>query len=163
MKYMSQETLDRLIETCNSPDAKNKRDAVMIRLVADLGLRGIEVRNISTKDIDFIKKILFIKTAKRGVSRAFPAPAYLLNYARNIDGQLFSMSKQRFWQIWQAWRPGDYTAHALRHTFAMRLFKKKKDIRKVQKALGHKSLNSTAVYLDETYSIEDMKKDLGIK
>lgn len=42
----------------------------------------------------------------------------------------------------------DLSTHSLRHTFAMRLLKQCDDIRVVQWALGHKSMNSTIVYLE---------------
>lgn len=41
----------------------------------------------------------------------------------------------------------DVSTHSLRHTFAIRLYKRTKDIRIVQWALGHSSINSTLIYV----------------
>jgi len=40
----------------------------------------------------------------------------------------------------------DLTAHSLRHSFGTHLFNKTKNIRGVQKALGHTSIETTQIY-----------------
>jgi integrase/recombinase XerC len=48
--------------------------------------------------------------------------------------------------------------HGLRHTFAIRLYKKTKDIRLVQVALGHRNITNTMVYADYAYSQQELRK-----
>jgi len=50
------------------------------------------------------------------------------------------------------------TPHTLRHTFATDLYRDKKDIRQVQKALGHSDLSTTMIY---THLVdEDLQRDM---
>jgi integrase/recombinase XerD len=44
--------------------------------------------------------------------------------------------------------PKHYSFHATRHTYALALYKKTKDLRLVQKELRHRSIASTTVYAD---------------
>ena len=48
--------------------------------------------------------------------------------------------------------------HAFRHSYAIRLLKETKNIRYVQKQLGHSSLTTTQIYLQFTdFSLEKSK------
>ena len=93
---------------------------------------------------------------------------YLLQYL-NIDKsttlspelmkqRIFPISYIRFHQIWDKYRPCHKKLHSLRHTFAIRLYKKTKDIRLVQFALGHRNIANTMIYADYVYSQEELKK-----
>ena len=43
---------------------------------------------------------------------------------------------------------GRRNAHRLRHTYASRLYRASKDLRLVQKVLGHSRVDTTAIYAD---------------
>lgn len=165
MKHLDHETHDRLMAMLR---ACTDRDAVMIRLTLELGLRAQELLNITHADINRHQKVITIKTLKNGRQRVLPMPGYLEAYLTDCaqpdqTSRIFPITYKRLWQIWQQWRPQGHKFHALRHTFARRLYTKRRDIRLVQKALGHKSLSSTTIYLDEEYSMNDMRKAFGIK
>lgn len=56
--------------------------------------------------------------------------------------------------------PHHYTAHGLRHTFAMRFLKKcNGDIVKTQQVMGHANINTTAIYAG-LYSVEELEDDI---
>ena len=46
--------------------------------------------------------------------------------------------------------PDEFAVHALRHSYAVELYSKDKDLRAVQKQLRHVSIQSTLVYADVT-------------
>ena len=63
----------------------------------------------------------------------------------------------RYGKPWKSWRTAfnnaveraglkDCTFHTLRHTFAMRLYQKTRDVLLVKEALRHRSIASTLVY-----------------
>ncbi len=50
------------------------------------------------------------------------------------------------------------SVHALRHSYAVELYRKKNNLRAVQKQLGHVSVTSTQVYAD--VSVEDLQEQV---
>jgi integrase len=74
------------------------------------------------------------------------------------SGRIFPISYQRLYQIWDHWKPCKKKLHSLRHTFAIELYRRTRDLRLVQMALGHKSINNTMVYADYIYTQEELKK-----
>jgi len=58
----------------------------------------------------------------------------------------------------ESYKEKKVTPHTLRHTFATDLYKDTKDIRRVQKALGHADLSTTMIY---THLVdEDLERDM---
>ena len=47
------------------------------------------------------------------------------------------------------YKPGK-SVHALRHSYAVQLYRQQKDLRAVQKQLGHASIQTTQIYADVT-------------
>lgn len=172
-KFLTNEERERLERICresldkakSSGDAVGVRNAVFILTALNCGMRVSELLNLKMRDVDFDNKVIYLRSLKNGIDRDLPAPKELLEYAdtRRVEKYVFDIGYQRIVQIWNFYRPVKKTFHALRHTFAMRLMRRTKDIRKVQHALGHKNLSSTGIYLDDAYKPEDMKRDFGIK
>ncbi len=71
---------------------------------------------------------------------------------------LFPITYPRLVQIWLNYRPVQKSFHALRHTFAIRLYKKTRDIRLLQFALGHRNIANTMIYADYVYSQEELRR-----
>jgi integrase/recombinase XerD len=46
--------------------------------------------------------------------------------------------------------PAKASPHSLRHSFAVYLYEKEKDLRLVQRQLGHANINTTTIYADVT-------------
>lgn len=172
-KYLTNDERESLERICresldkakSSGDAIEYRNAVFILTALNCGMRVSELLNLKMRDVDFDNKVIYLRSLKNGIDRDLPAPKEFLDYAdkRRAEKYVFDIGYQRIVQIWNFYRPVKKTFHALRHTFAMRLMRRTKNIRKVQYALGHKNLSSTGIYLEEQYKPEDMKRDFGIK
>ncbi len=139
------------------------RDLAMIRLMLNAGLRVSEVLNISLSDIDLTSGRLIVKHGKGGKYRIVwlneddldiirkwkeikpHSPLFFTTLFGNRinDRYLRAMVKRRA-KISGITK--DVHPHLLRHTFATDLLKSTKNIRLVQKALGHASLSSTMIY-----------------
>ncbi len=77
---------------------------------------------------------------------------YLFNSMHNPNGPINRKTVQMIFQaaIERAGLPNHGGIHSLRHSFATHLLEAGVEITIVQKLLGHKSLNTTAVYLHVT-------------
>lgn len=124
------------------------RDALMIKLALKTGARAQELLNIKAKDLS--TDSVYIYGLKGSFDREIPIDPSFVKQLKNLetgpDGRLFPISYSRLVAIWQDWRPAKKSFKATRHTFAVELYKKTRDIRLVQMALGHKSINNTLVY-----------------
>jgi len=139
------------------------RDLAMIRLMLNAGLRSSEVLNMSSTDIEWISGKLFIRHGKgkkdrivwineedlaiiRSWKEIKPISPVLFTTLKGNsinDRYLRAMVKRR---ANKAGITKDVHPHLLRHTFATDLLRSTKNIRLVQKALGHASLSSTMIY-----------------
>lgn len=139
------------------------RDLAIIRLMINAGLRSSELLSLTTKDIDWISGKLTVHHGKGDKDRVVwineddleilrkwrenkPKGELLfatLKGKQISDRYLRAMVKRR---AKKAGITKDVHPHLLRHTFATDLLKDTKNIRLVQKALGHASLSSTMIY-----------------
>lgn len=144
----------------------SNRDTLMLSIGLMMGLRAQEILNLMPKDYCMVTNMLIIRTIKGGVLRSLPVPLALQSRLKaEIDKThqahetyIFSISYKRLWQIWDKYRLVKKNFHSLRHTFAIGLYRKSKDVKLVQRALGHKNLATTEVYLDFNYTIDQMKE-----
>lgn len=143
------------------------RDSVMLELKLYSGCRASELLALEFKDLN--GDVLFIKSIKKSNDREVVLPSELVKkihtfckraVANSEKQNLFPISYQRLDQIWREWRPFKKKLHSLRHTFAVRLFEKSRDLRLVQYCLGHKGLQTTSIYLTHVYSTNEQRKYL---
>ncbi len=119
--------------------------------------------NIKKQDLNSFEETVLIHGLKGSSDREIPLPRglfeRLMRFASQVQGELiFDLTYNRFRDIWVMYRPVPKKLHALRHTFAIRLFKKTKDLRLVQLALGHRNITNTMVYADYIYSQNELRK-----
>ncbi len=160
---LSNEEQSLLISQPNQKAPTGLRDHCMIRLMLNVGLRASELLNILVNEIDLASGKLIIKHGKGKKDRIVwinSKDLEVLIRWREIKPNspfLFStlqghMIKDRYLRAMVKRRAKiagikkDVHPHLLRHTFATDLLKSTKNIRLVQKALGHSSLSSTMIY-----------------
>ena len=156
---------------CNLPTLQSK---VFYLTLYSLGLRLQEAMTLQVRDIDKDRKVVHIHNAKGSKDRVIPLPSITLrglrayyrthrnpkwvfpalgqNMGRNaqaaakpvsssgVQGALRRTAKRL--RITKHVHP-----HVFRHSYATHLLEANVPIRHVQKLLGHKTLNSTMVYL----------------
>ncbi len=143
------------------------RDRVLFGLLRETGMRGAELRELTRDSISADRNFVEITGKKGGRSRTLVIPEYMrsdmdsyLSELSDLD-PLFPLSPSGLKYLWYRVRPTDKGVHSLRHTFAVNLYRKTKDIKLVQNCLGHRSINNTMVYVDFVYVQDELKKILN--
>lgn len=159
-KYLSNEELnhlERIIENDNS------RNGLLIKLALATGARAQELLNIRVSDLDDIHCSVFINGLKNSSDRDIPINKTLYRAIKELamkssSDMVFDISYSRLVVIWNHYRPVEKTFHSLRHTFAIRLYERTKDIQLVKTALGHRNILNTIVYSDYIYRTQELKR-----
>jgi integrase/recombinase XerD len=158
-----------LLATPNRYYPTGQRDLCMLKLMLNAGLRASEVLSLTWRDVDLHTGRLLVRRGKGDKDRQVwvndevlaqmrawrgraPASRYCfptLKGTRIYDAALREMVKRRGRK---AGITKDVHPHMLRHTYATELYRETKDIRLVQKALGHAQLSTTMIY---THIVDD--------
>lgn len=144
-------------------DWKWRRNGLMCGLSLFAGLRRTEMIDLRWAHIDKERGVLRVEDGKGGVGRTVPIHTKLqtmldampknlrkphMAVVGNDDGT--PLSFQAFGHVFERWVcktvPGVHP-HRLRHTFATEMLRAGVNIRTIQELLGHRDLNTTAVYL----------------
>lgn len=162
-KYLLPPELERLQHILTSFQSKNPRDCLLIELALLTGGRAQEILNVRKSDINSYDETVYIRGIKGSNDREIPIPhdlfQRLMHFAQIQKTELiFNISYDRLLQIWHFYRPIPKKFHSLRHTFAIRLYQKTKDLRLVQVALGHRNITNTMIYADYVYSQTELRK-----
>jgi integrase len=131
-----------------------------------LGLRWIEVSRVRVKDVIEEGNLLRVRTAKMGRRRTVETGKSWGQMAGVIARMQTEKSEERplfqtrngtvvkYEQVlrrckrWTKEATGtEYTFHCLRHSFAVSMYEKGMDVLEISRALGHKSLQWTTIYL----------------
>lgn len=162
-KFLSEAEVKDLQETLRLCSI---RERVAFGLLLNLGMRGCELLSLRVEDVDLEQKVIHVPGKKGSKARVFPIPELLLKdlskYVSGVTGpRLIDLSRSGLKLAWSKIRPSRKGLHSLRHTFAIQLFKVRRDIKLVQTCLGHRSIQNTMVYADYVYSREEVSRALG--
>jgi integrase/recombinase XerC len=169
-------------EVASRKGAASERDRVMLEVLLGTGIRLAELVGLDTSDVDLEGKRLtihakggqtetrFLNTDLRTLLRKYlrrraeiPADTSAL-FLSNRDTRISARQVQARFDEWLRWAGIDragLSPHSLRHTFASRLYKKTHDLVLVGRAMGHRSLDATRVYVHLTDdAIEDAIESL---
>ena len=146
------------------------RDRVMLELLLGTGIRLAELVGLDLGDVDLDNKRIaihakgghdetrFLSADLRRLLRRYlrhrnqvltDSPAlFLSNRGTRISRR---QVQARFW-LWLQWagvaRPG-LSPHSLRHTFASMLYSRTRDLLLVGRALGHRTVEASAIYVHQ--------------
>jgi site-specific recombinase XerD len=169
---MSKYEIDLIIKSVDFAPLRcrknSTRDKLILSLLYYTGIRKSELLNLNWTDINLSKSSVIIRRGKGGKDRLIPLHKEvtilldkylderlpLKTEALIIGEQGKRMCKGSFRELLKMYltlsglkRKG-YSAHSFRHTFATHLIEAGVDLFKVQKLLGHASLDTTKIYIN---------------
>ena len=176
-EVLTQEEQKSLISIPNKRYPSGQRNKTLIKLMLDTGLRRAEVINLKWADVDLMTGKLMVRNGKGAKDRSLWIGNGLLEELKGwrerqagiVKGAEYvftSISKGKEGNSLDAQYVYDLikrlakkagitkkiSPHTLRHSFATDLYRETKNIRLVQKALGHSDLGSTMIY---THIVDD--------
>lgn len=169
-KYLAPPELDHLTYLLRNHLENDPKGCILLLLALHTGARAKELLNLTPSDIDDHHETVYIRGLKGSNDREIPLPDWLFSHLKKYiavkDAQvgfkkterIFPFTYNRLLQIWHLYRPVPKKFHALRHTFAIQLYKKTKDIRLLQVALGHRNITNTMIYADYVYSQQELRR-----
>jgi len=139
--------------------AEPGRDAVLLATTYACGLRLSEVLSLKAEDIDSSRMVVHVRQGKGAKDRLVPLALQLLEDLRaywrryrpigclfgdRCAGSIQRMIKRTLRRTGIS-KPA--SMHTLRHSFATHMLEAGVDVLTLQKILGHRHLNTTALYL----------------
>ena len=153
-KYLTTDEQQRLEASCQA----FTRNDCLILLALRTGARSQELLNIKVTDLD--EAGVHIRALKGGRDRYMPLKKDFVRKLKAIQGKerLFEICPQRLRQVWSFYSPNKKPFHSLRHTYAVRLYSKTKDVLLAKDALGHKAISSTMVYAASLDTVAKLRR-----
>lgn len=159
-KELTKAECRRLLNAADSE--KQERLAMIIRTISATGIRISELPYITLEAVKKGEALVFCKSKTRVVFIIRSLQKKLLQYARKNhikSGMIFVTKKGNAVDRSNIWRemkrlceragvqPGKLYPHNLRHLFARAFYDMEKDIAKLADLLGHRSINTTRIYI----------------
>ena len=167
VKYLEPEEVERLLSVMNTKSMIGIRNRCIAGLMLEAGLRISEALNLKQRDINIKDRRVEVLRGKGGAPRTVywrsqtlsdllerwklvrPESDFLFCTIRG-QGQGGPVSARSFEKTIKHYarkaNVPDITPHSLRHTFATLHLRSGTNLRVLQEALGHKNLNTTAIY-----------------
>jgi integrase len=158
-RILSVEDVRALLHSC---DIYNK---TLFAVIYDCGLRALETCGLKWTDIDFNRQTVHIKRGKGNKDRIVPISAKTLivlkryreihpsmdyvfkHFGANSRITPQIIRKRLKFSLEKAGLDTSLSTHSLRHSYATHLLDMGEDIQTVQQRLGHRSLQTTMIYL----------------
>ncbi len=165
-KVLTEDESRALLEQFDTRWKTPHRDLCMTRLMLEAGLRAGEVVSLKRDHLDMMTCRLVVREGKGARDRVlwitddlrdligewlsrkdpecswlFPTRSGRRVATSHLRSKIKRLAKKAGISEWEKVSP-----HTLRHTFATNLLKRTKNIRLVQRALGHADISSTMIY-----------------
>lgn len=181
-KVLSKKMVKSLFEPINLDCRTGLRNRVAFEVMLNAGLRVSEVCNLVPASIDFEDNMIHVQNGKGGVDRNVIIGAdskfreWLIKWNEvRPDSKFFFCSLTNGNRILPRYfntvlhrlseKAGVYlqddlgqvpvSCHKLRHTYATNLLKNGLSLPEIQRLMGHKSINTTMIYID--VSMDDIR------
>ena len=139
---------------------------IFFSIMAYTGMRPGEVANLTINDVDLGRNIFIIRDSKTNFPRLVPIPPniekLLKDYLKDVNSGLFERVDNVDWHYnfhrrikMLGIKRTNLTPYSLRHSLITRLLEEDVNLFKVQKLVGHRRIDTTAVYTHMT--IKDLE------
>ncbi len=162
---LSQTEIQTILEGIRSPVV-----ALALRLIYLCGLRVSEAARLKPADVDWGRRLVWIRDGKGGKDRSVPVPtgmlAALQDFRQRVQcrswffpgrygGPVSITTLQRGFReaVRQSRVEKPASVHTLRHSYATHLLECGVDLRVIQELLGHQSLQTTTIYTHLTAGV----------
>jgi integrase/recombinase XerC len=165
---LTEDELQNLMSTYDDTNYEGSRDALILELLYNTGIRRAELISITIDDLDFANAQLKV-IGKRNKARLIPLLPNVVNRIQaylNFRSQQIGANRSQYLFInaqGQAMNPSKIyrcvtkflstvstkkklSPHVLRHSFATHLLNRGADSNTIKELLGHSSLSSTQLY-----------------
>jgi integrase/recombinase XerD len=160
--YLSSEEVEKILGNPDLNRPSGLRDALILELLYDCGLRVSELAALKVEDLDMEAWLIRVK-GKGGKERFVPfgeearevLDRYLEEAGRApylLPGRFGGhLTRQGIWKIVKRYLrlsgiTKEVSPHTLRHSFATHLLNNGADLRAVQMMLGHADISTTQIY-----------------
>ena len=164
MKLLTKNEIEKILETVS---VRRARTFLVFNTLAKTGCRVSELIAITPNDIitQFRQIVIHGKGGKiRNVDVPpdciLPLNIYIKQKRIKVNERIFPVTRHAINQLTK--RYANTNPHTFRHSYAVELLQKTKNIRYVQLQLGHTSLSTTQIYLRYMDYKEDKKKLAGL-
>jgi site-specific recombinase XerD len=150
----------------------NIRDLAFVATLTFTGCRLSEALKLSKSDIDLKSRAIRIRQMKKRTEfvRIVPIPAGLYwdimdRYVWRVEDKLFEISERQarniVYKFSLRYLRKKIRPHAIRHSYALAVLDKTRNIEIVRRLLGHSSYNTLKFYLDYTQKdLEDYIREV---
>ncbi len=156
-KYLSDPEYDQLHKKLIALKETNPRNAAYLLTALHTGARRSEILNLQFSDLILPNKIS-IQGLKNSNDREIPVPDWLFELLTSLprdSENIFNFTPIRANQIWYGYRLVKKPLHSLRHTYAVKTFKRTRDLQLVKFAMGHRQIHNTLIYVNYVVTQED--------
>ncbi len=184
-KVLNDIELEKLLKaTDHNTDTRFKkyalRDKLIFTMFAYTGLRRTELINLNWNDINLGNKYLIVRKSKNKNQRVIPLHDKVIKlldiyleqrlplknnalFIGRTDQRIHQNSLKNLFDRYikiSGLSGKGYTTHTLRHTFATRLLHKNVSLVNIKNLMGHRSLESTQIYLHVTG--KELKESINV-
>jgi integrase/recombinase XerD len=175
---LNEDEQKRLLAQPNSRYITGQRNHMLLKIFLDGGLRLSEATSLRWKDLDLMSGQLKVVQGKGSKDRLLWLPEEALELLQNWKQRQTEKAGKKLEYVFTAMSKGtlgnkldnryvqdmvkryakkakiskNVSPHTLRHCYGSDLLRQTKNIRMVQKALGHNQLNTTMIY---THIVDD--------
>lgn len=141
-----------------------KRNEIIVRTLAETGIRLSELTNLNIESIDAKEKTIRV-LRKGNIEQTLPTnmklnillrnfikdkkadePLLVSNHKKRITNRRVGLMIKKYLKLANIEKP-NISCHSIRHSFCVRLLEQGVDIKTIQVLAGHRNLETTALYL----------------